>query len=78
MVLTGSSDGGQTFMVNDPGANLNSGIVKMTKEQVVNPLLSDWIKDCGNDNSCINRYNGARVVDGHIQNAFKFGLYVHP
>lgn len=77
MVLTGSNDGGQTFTVNDPGANLNSGIVKMTREQVTTPLLSDWQKDCSNDN-CRNNYSGSRIIDGKIQNAFKFGLYVHP
>ncbi len=78
MVLTGSDDGGQTFTVNDPGANLNAGIVKMTREQVVNPLVTDWQKACGSDSSCMNKYGGSRVTDGRIQKAFKFGLYVHP
>ena len=73
MVLTGSNDGGQTFTVNDPGSNPRSGIVKMTREQIVSPTVADWQKDCAND-ACRNKYGSVSNIAG----AFKFGLYIHP
>jgi hypothetical protein len=74
MVIAGSTDGGQTFQINDPGANLKSGIVKMTKEQLMNPSVADWQKDCGNNATCMTKYG----TSGNISGAFKFGLYIHP
>ncbi|MBI2037534.1 MAG: C39 family peptidase [Candidatus Magasanikbacteria bacterium] len=48
MVITGSSDGGQTFNINDPGGNpkINSAIVKMTKDQILNPQNDQAVQGC--------------------------------
>ncbi len=48
MVITGSSDGGQTFNINDPGGNpkLNSAIVKMTRDQIMDPQKDQAVQGC--------------------------------
>lgn len=48
MVITGSSDGGQTFNINDPGGNPNANraIIKMTKDQILNPQKDQAIQGC--------------------------------
>ena len=44
MVITGSNDGGVTFSINDPGAR--KGIVKMTRDQMLNPQKDQAVQGC--------------------------------
>lgn len=48
MVITGSSDGGKTFNINDPGGNpkLNNAIIKMTRDQILTPQKEEAVQGC--------------------------------
>ena len=58
MVITGSNDGGVTFSINDPGAR--KGIVKMTRDQMLNPQKDQAVQGCNSKSkpdkrsACIN------------------------
>jgi hypothetical protein len=59
MVITGSSDNGQTFNINDPGGNpkANRAIIKMTREQIITPNKDQALEGCGTDNKCLSKIN---------------------
>jgi|GEM_PF-6363370 len=59
MVITGSSDNGQTFNINDPGGNpkANRAIIKMTREQILTPNKDQALEGCGTDNKCLSKIN---------------------
>ena len=59
MVITGSTDGGKTFTINDPGGNpkINNSIVKMTRDQILDPQQYQAEAGCQsakNPSDCLN------------------------
>lgn len=55
MVITGSSDNGQTFNINDPGGNpkKNNAIIKMTREQILTPNRDQVTEGCNGNSECL-------------------------
>lgn len=71
MVITGSSDNGATFNINDPGGNpsINHAIIKMTRSQLLTPNKDEALEGCAGDGVCLSKISTMRAPSF---------IYIHP